>query len=585
MKFDDVFPYLGDFGPYQRQQYFMLGMVLFSCGAHVMMTVFTLAVPAHRCAIPGLANDTYEVKGDLHASLINSYVPRESSGPDPPHYSQCRVYNAAHDNASDGLHPTNVNLSEAVGFSRNVYTNISGKDIGSVPCSSWVYSRADFTSTIATQMNFVCEQGIQKSHTSMTLMSGQVIGCLLLGPMADVIGRKKMMMICLAIHLLASVLITWAVNVYMLGTLFLLNGMAMATAYCTAFTLDMELIGPKWRHVTGVASTIFWSFGMLWVCFLAYFLRDWQHLQLAASCPIVLFSAFFVVVPESARWLIGRGRHAEARAIVLRAARTNGRSLPAAVLTDSEVDEKAQQSDSIMALLKCPPLLIRALITFLNWAVCSLTYYGLSLNVGQLSGDIYLNFCLMAVFEIVASLIIMAAMGRFGRKVLYCSLLNLGAVSCILTLFPVLFGDKSVAWTVSMLAMIGKFGVSGAFSIVWMFTSELFPTSLRASVTSTSSGCARLGAVAASYIANLNVDGDIGVVLPQIIFGACGIVAGVLALFLPETQKKQLPESIQDAMKFLSMEVTVEAGNGVEMKPITDEDADRRRCSDSDDRR
>uniref|UniRef100_A0A2C9JZ25 Major facilitator superfamily (MFS) profile domain-containing protein n=1 Tax=Biomphalaria glabrata TaxID=6526 RepID=A0A2C9JZ25_BIOGL len=566
MRFDDVFDHLGDFGPYQRRQYFMLGMVIFSCGVQVMMTVFTLDLPNHRCALPGVQNDTYQIQGSAHDQLVQDYIPLMSRAQSIPAYSQCFLYGDWLISVYNGGNYSNEADTRHL-VDKNDRSNSSQRN--QVACSSWVYDTSDLSSTIATQMNFVCGDTLLKSHAIMTMMVGQVIGCLILGPLADIVGRKRSMMIALSLHLLASVLTTWAFNIYMLGALFLLNGLAMAAAYCASFTLAMELIGPKYRHVTGVSATMFWSAGMLWLCLLAYFLRDWQHLQLAASCPIILFSGYFCLVPESARWLIRKGRNSEAKSIIRKAAKINERKLPGFVFTDETTEEPTIKSESILSLLKCPTLLIRALIVFLNWLVCSLTYYGLGLNVGQLSGNIFLNFCLTAVFEIAATLVIVFAMGKFGRKSLYCSLLLLGSVSCILTLFPVLYGDESLKWTVSMLAMIGKFGVSGSFAIIWMFTSELFPTSFRAGVTGISSACARIGAVIASYIANLvsvlcarigaviasyianlGAGGDVGIILPQLVFGTCGLVAASLALFLPETQEQQLPDSMEDAMKF-----------------------------------
>ena len=46
------------------------------------------------------------------------------------------------------------------------------------------------------------------------------------------------------------------------------------------------------------------------------------------------------------------------------------------------------------------------------------------------------------------------------------------------------------------------------------------------------------------------IGGDFGKALPLIIFGSLSIVAGLLALLLPETLNKHLPETIEDGEKF-----------------------------------
>ena len=53
------------------------------------------------------------------------------------------------------------------------------------------------------------------------------------------------------------------------------------------------------------------------------------------------------------------------------------------------------------------------------------------------------------------------------------------------------------------LAMVGKLGIAGAFAIIWIYSSELFPTVIRNSGMGTSSVCAGLGGVLAPYIANM----------------------------------------------------------------------------------
>ena len=43
------------------------------------------------------------------------------------------------------------------------------------------------------------------------------------------------------------------------------------------------------------------------------------------------------------------------------------------------------------------------------------------------------------------------------------------------------------------------------------------------------------------------VEGKIGQALPLLIFGACGLVSGMLCLLLPETGNERLPDTVKEA--------------------------------------
>ena len=46
------------------------------------------------------------------------------------------------------------------------------------------------------------------------------------------------------------------------------------------------------------------------------------------------------------------------------------------------------------------------------------------------------------------------------------------------------------------------------------------------------------------------VKGSFGVALPSLVFGVLSVLAGIFALFLPETLNKKLPETVADAKNF-----------------------------------
>ncbi|KAK3712390.1 hypothetical protein RRG08_002720 [Elysia crispata] len=66
MKFDDILGYLGEFGTYQRRIYSLLCLFGVCHGMRMVVMVFILNLPKHRCAIPDLNNDTFKVHGIMN---------------------------------------------------------------------------------------------------------------------------------------------------------------------------------------------------------------------------------------------------------------------------------------------------------------------------------------------------------------------------------------------------------------------------------------------------------------------------------------------------------------------------------------
>ncbi|RUS90876.1 hypothetical protein EGW08_001383, partial [Elysia chlorotica] len=314
----------------------------------------------------------------------------------------------------------------------------------------------------------------------------------------------------------------------------------------------MEFVGPKKRVWAGYIITVFFAVGVILLVVGAYFIRNWQHLQLAMVALSAGFVAFYWLVPESPRWLINKGRYSEAEVILRKAASVNKRELSAKMLCWDDLEADGPVQEPMWHILKYPRLLLRTLVIYFNWMVCSMAYYGISLNVADLAGNIYFNMALYGVVEVAAVLLCLVFLDRLGRRRLHLLCMFVAGVSCTLSPFPSLYLGSDFQWLDIGLAVLGKAGVSAAFATIWLYSAELFPTVVRNAGVSSSSLSAKLGGVMAPYIANLSSTkgGDLGAVLPLLIFGLASLAAGTLSLLLPETSHASLPDSLRDANRF-----------------------------------
>uniref|UniRef100_A0A3B4FV99 Si:dkey-119m7.8 n=1 Tax=Pundamilia nyererei TaxID=303518 RepID=A0A3B4FV99_9CICH len=100
--------------------------------------------------------------------------------------------------------------------------------------------------------------------------------------------------------------------------------------------------------------------------------------------------------------------------------------------------------------------------------------------------------------------------------------------------------DLSVVRTV--LAMIGKFGITASLSIIYVYSAEVFPTVIQNGI-GIGSMCARTGGVLAPMMYLLR---GVSPHAPMVLCGLCPLLGSALTMLLPETANRPLPDSIED---------------------------------------
>ncbi|NXN91962.1 S22AD protein, partial [Rhinopomastus cyanomelas] len=97
--------------------------------------------------------------------------------------------------------------------------------------------------------------------------------------------------------------------------------------------------------------------------------------------------------------------------------------------------------------------------------------------------------------------------------------------------------DQPVAATV--LAVIGKFTATAAFSTSYVYSAELFPTVIRQTGVGLCSTLARLGGILAPLIRLLS---QYHRAIPMAMYGSAPVVVGLLCFLLPETRGVDLAD-------------------------------------------
>jgi len=405
-------------------------------------------------------------------------------------------------------------------------------------CIEWIYDNSVFERTVVTEFNLVCDSEYLKTLSKTTYMTGMLLGSLVFGWLGDRYGRKAAFALTTLLLSVGSVSSAVSPNFTSYVVARFLTSCGAMGLFITTFVLALEYAGTKYRALCGIAIEIPFALGELYIVLLAYFIRDWRTYQLIIGIPFFSFLIYLVQLPESLRWLISKGKVTDLKKTLRKIHQFNGKEdklVEAYDMTEAHVNEEEL---GIGSVFRNSILRKRIVIMALNWVVATLGYYGLSLNSTNLSNDPFSSFALTAAMEIPSYIFCMIFLDILGRRYILSASQTLAGVACILA--GVLPTDYFYIRTI--LSLCGKFGLSASFAIVYVYTAELFPTSVRNSSIGLCSTFARVGAMLAPIIANLS---NILPSLPFVVMGCSCCIGGVFALFLPETAGKPLPDTLE----------------------------------------
>ncbi|XP_078339711.1 organic cation transporter protein-like isoform X3 [Crassostrea virginica] len=527
MKFDDIFKEIGEFGPYQRRNYVVLMFGWMITGPIMVLSVFVMGNPGHRCQIPGLGNDTYAIQGPNHNSLVHKYIPLDVDGL----YDKCHLFNIDQSAASFDNDSRPINASKT-------------------KCSAWVYDKTLFYETFVMKENLVCDNKYKISLSKTIFFAGVFSGSFCFGMISDLIGRKKTLLIGVLFQLASTLALAWSQNYLMYVLLRFCTGAAVAGVFMTTYVLAMEWVGPSRRTYAGIIMTFFGPVGDLYALLISYFARDWFWILLGVSLPFAILFLLYCFLPESPRWLYGTGRKKEAGLLLEKAAKYNGKEASSKLLDNVVLEKK--EAGKIWLLFSDRRLGVRTVIIYFNWLVTSMVFYGLSLNTGILYGDYYINFLIVVLVEFPGHALPLVMIDRLGRKRSYFIYMGVGGLACLSTIFTVNYGGQDLQYLTTALAMLGKLFAAAGSVTIYVLSAELFPTAIRNVGMGSSSSWGRVGGMIFPFIADTAdlVGGRSGTALPLSIFGGACLLAALLTLILPETLHQMLPETIEDGKNF-----------------------------------
>ncbi|CAG4952112.1 unnamed protein product [Parnassius apollo] len=200
--------------------------------------------------------------------------------------------------------------------------------------NGWRFSTEQYEATLVTEFSLVCEKE-WLPRTGYTLFwLGSIFGNLFFGWMSDRYGRRPTILLMISLEVPLAIAASFSNSYTTYIVLRVLGGLFFPAMYQLPFILALELMPPARRTHAGIIVGMFFASGMSLLALIAYIVRDWFYLSLATSLPFIALYGYYWLLPESPRWLVGRGRIAEAENVLKTLAKKNGIELSQGILFD-----------------------------------------------------------------------------------------------------------------------------------------------------------------------------------------------------------------------------------------------------------
>ena len=340
------------------------------------------------------------------------------------------------------------------------------------------------------------EQAIQRLWGLSDWLHGTAIAMALYGTAfgaalgnipANKIGRKKSLIWIGVLFFITSIGAALSVNVYLFMFFRFLSGLSIGASSVVAPVYISEIAPPKYRGRMVISFQLNVVTGILIAYFSNYLLQgvgganDWRWMLGVVALPSLVFSTLMLFTPETPRWLVLYKKDDEAAKRVL--ALTGEAS-------DHLIDEiKASVSavrESLFSKKFLRPLILAFLIAFFNQlsGINAIIYF--APKVFEMAG-IARNGALLSTVGIGVVNLLFTLTGwylidRFGRR----TLMFIGSFGYIfsLSMIAVSFNGTDHSAIVYYVFLFIASHAIGQGAVIWVFLSELFPNSVRASGTS-----------------------------------------------------------------------------------------------------
>lgn len=313
---------------------------------------------------------------------------------------------------------------------------------------------------------------------------GTVIGAALGGIPADLFGRKKTLFWIGLSFFISSIgaAIAPDVNLFMLFRF--LGGLGIGASSVVAPIYISEIAPAKHRGKLVISFQLNIVLGILIAYVSNYFIQgmenDWRIMLGVVSLPSLLFSILILLTPETPQFLLLKRNDLAGARKVLELADPNPEETINRIQTNAN---KNLTQERLFSSKFVWPLTLAFLFAFFNQmsGINAIIYY--APRIYELTGlgkeSALLSTAGIGIANLLFTILGWYLIDRVGRRIL----MFIGSIGYIVTLSLIAYAFYTESYTyvpIYIFAFIASHAI-GQGSVIWVFISEIFPNSVRAS--------------------------------------------------------------------------------------------------------
>lgn len=427
-------------------------------------------------------------------------------------------------------------------WTRDSWNDCSGDVVVAITMGLNALDGFDILSISFASPGIAREWGIDRAALGFVLsmeLIGMGLGSVLLGGVADKIGRRRTLLGCLVVMAIGMLMATQARSVYSLSGWRVVTGLGIGGMLATINAVAAEFSNSRRRGMNVSLMAIGYPLGAVAggsIAALLLQLGDWRSVfWFGASATMFFIPLVYFLVPESIDWLCQRqpgNALADVNRGLVRMGHAPLDALPAA---------SAEAGRRSVADIFSPQLVRTTVLMSLAYFLHVISFYFVVKWVPKIVVD--LGFTAASAAGVLVWLNVGGATGgavlgllslRLGLKALTMAVLLMSTV--MLAVFGLGHADLP---HLSLVCAIAGFFINAGIVGLYGILAQVFPTYLRATGTGFAVGTGRAGAVLAPIMAGFLFRAGYDLQTVALIMGVGSLAAAVALWFLPFTSEQR----------------------------------------------